>query len=86
MLQRIRSVNNMLVQFHKNVTYKSRVGMPIVVSICNRYGSEVIVEVGSDSYPVIEKCVINLSDDGREFLDLMLHDTLCRVWATDSLR
>lgn len=76
----------MLVQFHKNVTYRSRVGMPIVVSICNRYGSEAIVEIEAGSYPVIERCVISLSDDGREFFDLILHDTLCRVWATDSLR
>lgn len=78
----------MEVQFHKNVTYKSRVGIPIIISISRRTSGYAIVEVESSEkeYPEISKRQIRKSEDGREFIDLSVNDIHCRVWATDAER
>lgn len=79
----------MLVRFHKNVTYKSRVGVPVVVSICRRSERNAVIEIESgadDDYPRLEEKLIHVADDGREFLDIVLRGVLCRVWATDAER
>lgn len=79
----------MKVQFHKNVTYRSRIGVPVIMSLCGRYGEQAVVEVeicNQNSYPSIEFEIIRSTEDGREFLDLNIDGNLCRVWATDAER
>lgn len=79
----------MLIRFHRNVTYKSRVGAPIVVSICRRSEHNAVIEIESgadEEYPILEEKFIHVADDGREFLDIALRGVLCRVWATDAER
>lgn len=79
----------MEVRFHKRVRYKCRVGDPIVLVVCRRSGKSAIVEVESSetTYPVLLKKSIQVTEDGREFIDIKVDShSYCRVWATDAER
>lgn len=83
----------MEVQFQKNITYRSRVGAPVVISISRRTSCYAIVELENSEtdYPVLFKKIIQRSDDGREFIDICIANEkgepgYARVWATDAQR
>lgn len=74
----------MRVSFRKNVTYRSRVGTEVVMSLSWRSEKRAIVALEREhEYPMIEEASIQESDDGKEFIDVIARGIRCRLWATD---